>query len=43
MKINFFLKYNGMEKIVGAGAGAGISDKLEPETHKNGPAPQNCY
>jgi hypothetical protein len=23
-------------------AGAGIFDKLEPEPHKNGPAPQHC-
>jgi hypothetical protein len=30
--------------IWGAGAGAGIFDKLEqePETHKNAPAPQHC-
>jgi hypothetical protein len=38
---NFFLKY--MEKLVGAGAGAEIFDKLEPrpEMHKNQPAPQH--
>jgi hypothetical protein len=24
------------------GAGAEIFDKLEPEPHKNGPAPQHC-
>jgi hypothetical protein len=40
----FFLKYMG--KMVGAGAEAGagaeIFDKLEPEPHKNGPAPQHC-
>jgi hypothetical protein len=38
----FFIKYMG--KMVGAGAGAGaidnIFDKLDPEPHKNGPAPQ---
>jgi hypothetical protein len=38
-----------MGKMVGAGAGAGIFDKLEPDPHKNGTAPQrwltrvNCY
>jgi hypothetical protein len=40
MKIfEIFLKY--IEKMVRAGAGAGaeIFDKLEPEPHKNGPAP----
>jgi hypothetical protein len=26
--------------MVRAGAGAGIFNKLEPEPHKNGPAPQ---
>jgi hypothetical protein len=33
-----------MGKMVRAGAGAGIFDKLEPEPepHKNGPAPQLC-
>jgi hypothetical protein len=37
-----FLKYMG--KMVRAGAGAGIFDKLEQESepHKNGPAPQHC-
>jgi hypothetical protein len=37
----FFLNY--MEKMVRAGARAGIFDKLEPEPepHKNGPAPQH--
>jgi hypothetical protein len=36
-----FLNYMG--KMVRAGAGAGIFDKLEPELepHKNGPAPQH--
>jgi hypothetical protein len=39
MKIfDFFRKYMG--KMVGAGAE--IFDKLEPEPHKNGPAPQHC-
>jgi hypothetical protein len=28
--------------MVQAGAGAGIFDKVEPEPHKNGPAPQHC-
>jgi hypothetical protein len=28
--------------MVRARAGAGIFDKLEPEPHKNGPAPQQC-
>jgi hypothetical protein len=47
MKIfEFFFKYKGMGKIVGAGAGAGagakIFEKLEPEPHKNRPAPQHC-
>jgi hypothetical protein len=38
MKIfDFFRKYMG--KMVGAGAE--IFDKLEPESHKNGPAPQH--
>jgi hypothetical protein len=39
--VQFFLIY--MEKIVRAGAGAGIFDKLEPELEpdKNGPAPHN--
>jgi hypothetical protein len=33
MKIfEFFLKY--IRKMVGAGTGAGIFDKLEPEPHK---------
>jgi hypothetical protein len=44
MKIfDFFRKYMG--KMVGAGAGAEIFDKLEPELepHKNGPALQHCY
>jgi hypothetical protein len=27
--------------MVRAGAGAGIFEKLEPEPHKNGPAPQH--
>jgi hypothetical protein len=36
----FFLKHMG--KTVGAGAGAEIFDKLEPEPHKKGPAPQHC-
>jgi hypothetical protein len=43
MKIfEFFLKYMG--KIFGAGAEAGtlIFDKLQPEPHKNRPAPQHC-
>jgi hypothetical protein len=35
-----FLSYMG--KVVRAEAGAGIFDKLEPEPHKNGPAPQHC-
>jgi hypothetical protein len=35
----FFIKYMG--KMVGAGAGAKIFYKLEPEQHKNGPAPQH--
>jgi hypothetical protein len=37
----FFLKY--MEKMVGAGTGAEIFDKLEPvpKPHKNGPALQH--
>jgi hypothetical protein len=30
-----------MGKMGRAGAGAGIFDKLEPEPHKNGPAPQH--
>jgi hypothetical protein len=37
---DFFRKYMG--KMVGARAGAEIFDKLEPEPHKNGPAPQHC-
>jgi hypothetical protein len=46
MKIfEFFLKYLYGE-VVGAGAGAKIRveifDKLEPELHKKGPAPQHC-
>jgi hypothetical protein len=32
-----------MGKMAQAGAGAGIFDKLEPEPHKNGPAPQHWY
>jgi hypothetical protein len=37
MKIfDFFRKY------MGKMAGAEIFDKLEPEPHKNGPAPQHC-
>jgi hypothetical protein len=28
--------------MVRAGVGAGIFDKLEPEPHKYGPAPQHC-
>jgi hypothetical protein len=36
--VGIFLNYMG--KIVRAGAG--IFDKLEPEPHKNGPAPQHC-
>jgi hypothetical protein len=31
-----------MGKIVRAGAGAGIFDKLELEPDKNGPVPQHC-
>jgi hypothetical protein len=45
MKIfEIFLNYTGtgMGKMVGAGAGAEIFDKLEPEPHKIGPAPQHC-
>jgi hypothetical protein len=30
-----------MGKIVGAGAGAELLDKLEPKPHKNGPVPQH--
>jgi hypothetical protein len=32
-------------KMIGAGSGAGaeIFNKLEPEPHKHGPAPQYCY
>jgi hypothetical protein len=44
MKIfDFFRKYMG--KMVRAGAGAKIFDKLEPEPepHKNKPAPQHCF
>jgi hypothetical protein len=39
--VKFFLNYMG--KMVRAGAGAGIFDKLEPESEpdKNGPAPQH--
>jgi hypothetical protein len=37
----FLEKYMGKE--VRAGARAGIFDKLEPEPHKNFPAPQHCY
>jgi hypothetical protein len=46
---DFFLKIygeNGRNRSrnflqAGAGAGAEIFDKLEPEPHKNGPAPQH--
>jgi hypothetical protein len=34
--LDFFLKF-----MVEAGAGAEISDKLEPEPHKNRPAPHH--
>jgi hypothetical protein len=37
----FCLKYMG--KMVRAGAGSKISDKLEPEPHKNGPALQHFH
>jgi hypothetical protein len=41
--LNFFTFYQKyMTKTVGAGAGADIFDKLVPEPHKNGPAPQHC-
>jgi hypothetical protein len=30
-----------MKILEGAGAGANIFDKLEPDPHKKGPAPQN--
>jgi hypothetical protein len=36
-----FVKY--MWNIVGAGAGAEIFDKLEPEPHKNRLAPQHWW
>jgi hypothetical protein len=42
MKIFEFFSFLG--KMIRAGAGAGIFDKLEPELEsvKNGPAPQHC-
>jgi hypothetical protein len=42
MKIVEFFLIIGIGKIVLAGAGARIFEKLEPEPHKNGPAPQHC-